>query len=325
MKYIRLILAGLRLAPLAALHAAEPAKPGGPEFPAELVEFGPASAKALLAGTGTNTWDRMVRERGWIMHEDGRWHLWFTGYNPASTPARFLGYATSSDGLNWTRWPGNPLTTEGWVEDMCIIRRDNTYYMFAEGRDDIAHLLTSKDRLHWQEQGDLDIRQTDGQPISAGPRGTPSAWFENDTWWLLYERSDLAVFAATSKDLKTWTNVTDEPVIKCGPEAYDRHAVAVDQVIKHHGRYYAYYHASALPKWGEWSTCIAMSEDLVHWKKYPGNPILQVNPAMPGAGSGTVVHDGMGWRLYTTHPDVRVYFPKQPDKSKQTAPAKSKP
>src|ERR1041384_6763964 len=170
MKYIRLILAGLRLAPLAALHAAEPAKPGGPEFPAELVEFGPASAKALLAGTGTNTWDRMVRERGWIMHEDGRWHLWFTGYNPASTPARFLGYATSSDGLNWTRWPGNPLTTEGWVEDMCIIRRDNTYYMFAEGRDDIAHLLTSKDRLHWQEQGDLDIRQTDGQPISAGCR-----------------------------------------------------------------------------------------------------------------------------------------------------------
>jgi hypothetical protein len=31
---------------------------------------------------------------------------------------------------------------------------------------------------------------------------------------------------------------------------------------------------------------------------------------MPGAGSGTVVHEGEGFRLSTTHPDVRVYLPK---------------
>jgi hypothetical protein len=33
------------------------------------------------------------------------------------------------------------------------------------------------------------------------------------------EREDLAVFAATSKDLKVWTNVTDEPVLARGPGA----------------------------------------------------------------------------------------------------------
>lgn len=282
-----------------------------PEFPPELVEFGPASEKPLLAGTGTNTWDRMMRERGWIMREDGQWHLWYTGYNKERTESKFLGYATSPDGIAWTRWPGNPLTTDGWVEDMCVVKRGDTYYMFAEGRDDIAHLLTSKDRVHWQEQGDLDIRQTNGEPILAGPRGTPTVWIEGDTWWLFYERRDRAVYAATSRDRATWTNVTDEPVIAMGPGQYDQHAVAVDQIIKYRGRYYAYYHASALPKWGEWSTCLAMSEDLVHWKKYPGNPVLPVNPAMPGAGSGMVVDDGNGYRLYTTHPDVRVYFPKQ--------------
>ena len=303
------ICAALLIAAPAMARGAERAKPTGPEFPPELVQFGPASEKALLAGMGDHAWDRMMRERGWIMREDGLWHLWYTGYNDDINKARFLGYATSPDGLNWTRWPGNPLTTDGWVEDMCIIKRGDTYYMFSEGRDDIAHWLTSKDRLHWQEQGDLHIRQTNGRAISAGPRGTPSAWFEKDTWWLLYERGDRAVFAATSKDLKTWTNVTDEPVIKCGPEAYDRHAVAVDQIIKHKGRFYAYYHASALPKWGAWSTCLAMSEDLVHWKKYPGNPVLPANPAMPNAGSGTVVQDGSSFRLYTTHPDVRVHLP----------------
>lgn len=302
------ICGACHLALLVPLGTAKAASPPGTEFPPELVEFGPMSEKPLLAGTGTNTWDAKMRERGWILREDGQWHLWFTGYNDGISKAKFLGYATSPDGINWTRWPGNPLTTDGWVEDMCVVKRGDTYYMFAEGRDDIAHLLTSKDRLHWQEQGDLDIRQPNGQPISAGPRGTPTAWLENDTWWLFYERRDLAVYAATSKDLATWTNVTDEPVIKMGPEPYDQHAVAVDQIIKHKGRYYAYYHASALPNWDAWSTCIAMSTDLVHWKKYPGNPVLPVNPALPGAGSGTVVHDGNGYRLYTTHPDVRVYF-----------------
>ena len=300
------------LASLATLHAANGpvSKPTGPEFPPELVEFGPASERPLLAGTGTNTWDRRIRERGWILREGENWHMWFTGYNDGRSKAKFLGYATSRDGLSWTRWPGNPLTTEGWVEDMCVIKQDGAYYMFAEGRDDIAHLLTSTDRVHWQEQGDLDIRQTNGQPITTGPRGTPSALFENGTWYLFYERNDAAVWLATSKDVKTWNNVQDDSVLGCGPEAYDRYAVAVDQILKHHGRYYAYYHASALPKWSEWTTCVAMSEDLVHWKKYPGNPIVPVNRADPGRSSGMVVHDGKQFHLYTTHPDVRVHFPK---------------
>jgi len=279
-------------------------------FPTELVSFGPPSETPVLAGTGGDTWDRRMRERGWIIREGGMWHLWYTGYNDARSDSKFLGYATSPDGLQWTRWPGNPLTTEGWVEDMTVVKHGGTYYMFAEGRDDIAHLLTSTDRVTWKEEGNLDIRQLNGKPIAAGPRGTPTVWIEGDTWWLFYEREDLAVFAATSKDLKVWTNATDEPVLARGPEPYDRYAVAMDQIVKYQGRYYAYYHASALKDWAEWSTCLAVSDDLRRWTKYPGNPVLPVNRTMKGASSGMVVHDGTRFRLYTTHPDVRVYFPR---------------
>ena len=122
-----------------------------------------------------------------------------------------LGHATSPDGTHWTRDPHNPIFTGSWVEDMCVVKQDGTYQMFAEGKNDIAHRLTSPDGVHWTEQGSLDIRKTNGTPISPGPYGTPTAWFENGTWYLFYERGDQGVWLATSRDLKTWTNIKDDP------------------------------------------------------------------------------------------------------------------
>lgn len=278
-----------------------------PEFPAELVNFTPYSANPVFAGTGTNTWDNHIRERGYILHEGSTYHLWYTGYKTKpNDETKYLGYATSPDGLTWTRYPENPIHTKIWVEDMCVIKVGGTYYMVAESRDDIAHLLTSPDRIHWQDQGAIDIRYTDGKPLSKGPYGTPTIWKEGKTWYLFYERNDEAVWLATSRDLKTWTNIQDQPVLDKGPDNYDGHAVAMNQIIRYKGRYYAYYHASAFKDWREWSMNVAVSTDLIHWKKYPGNPIMGNN-----VSSGILVNDGKQYRLYTMHPDVRVYFPKR--------------
>lgn len=178
--------------------------------------------------------------------------------------------------------------------------------MFAESKDDIAHLLTSTDRIRWKDQGAIDIRLKNGSPISKGPYGTPTVWKEKGTWYLFYERNDAAVWLATSKDLKTWTNVQDEPVLNAGPEKYDAFAVAFNKIIQYKGLYYAYYHASAFKDWREWTMNVAVSKDLVHWSKYEGNPI-----AGNDSSSGFPVFDGKQWRFYTMHPDVRVYFPEK--------------
>ena len=56
----------------------------------------------------------------------------------------------------------------------------------------------------------------------------------------------------------------------------DRHAVALNQVIRYRGRYYGVYHANADPEWkGPWTTCLAVSDDLVRWTKYPANPVIR--------------------------------------------------
>jgi hypothetical protein len=269
-----------------------------------LIDFTSYAENPVFAGTDANTWDQHIRERGYILREENTYHLWYTGYQGGGEEVKHLGYATSPDGFTWTRYPDNPIFTESWVEDMMVVKHDDTYHMFAEGKNDIAHRLTSPDRIHWEDHGSLDIRTVNGEPLTPGPYGTPTVWIEEETWYLFYERNDLGIWVATSKDLAVWTNLQDDPVLKMGPEEYDQYGVAMNQVVKHDGLYYAYYHGTPFEDWSLWSTNLATSEDLIHWKKYEQNPIMGDNKS-----SGLLVHDGEQYRLYTMHPEVCVHYP----------------
>ena len=279
----------------------------GVKFARSMVEFSPFDANPVFHGTGTNTWDKHIRERGFILAEDGIYKMWYTGYTEESEP-KYLGYATSTDGINWIRYSDGPIFDEKWTEDMFIIKDGGMYYMYAEGTFDIAHLLTSTDGVNWQEQGDLVIRNIGGEPIPA-PYGTPVVWIEDGKWYLFYERNDLGIWLATSEDKITWTNVQDEPVIEMGPELYDEGAVAANQVIQHDGQYYLYYHGSSNPDWADpnanalWTSNVAVSTDLVNWVKYPENPIVEGDHSSP-----IFVLDGEHNRLYTMHDKVWLYF-----------------
>ena len=272
-------------------------------FPPELVNFTPYESNPVFEAAGPGHWDACIRERGWILFEDNAYHLWYTGYESEEGAMKKLGYASSTDGIHWQRHPDNPIYGDAWTEDVMVLKVADTYYMFAEGVNDETHLLTSSDRIHWKDQGRITINRVNGEPISPGPYGTPSAWFENAVWYLFYERNDEAIWLATSTDLKTWTNIQDAPVLERGPEDYDKEMIALDQVIKHEGTYYAYYHG-LVPhtRPDEWTSAVAASTDLVHWEKYPGNPILRGDKSSP-----VLVSNGEGDRLYAMHPAVSLY------------------
>lgn len=274
--------------------------------PDELTSWVPYEENPVFTGTGDDTWDRNIRERGYILKEDDGYHMWYTGYRGnTNDPVMTLGYATSEDGIRWKRYSGNPVYDKNWVEDMMVVKHGGVYYMFAEGRDDIAHLMTSPDKVNWTDHGSLVIRQTSGEPLTAGPYGTPTVFIESNVWHLFYERNDEGIWLATSKDGRTWTNVQDEPVITKGPELYDKFGVAVNQVIRYGDRYYAIYHGTPTEDWSVWNTDVALSNDLVHWEKFQGNPILEENKS-----SGILVNDGKQFRLYTMHDQVNLHFPK---------------
>lgn len=301
------------------------------DFPPELVKFKQHGDKPVFTAAGPGTWEVKIRERGWIHLDptaDGtdaakpKYRMWYTGYDGTREGIKRLGYATSADGIAWSRHKDNPLLDQLWVEDVMVVSPVEQaarllpapkqashllyeWHMFAEGRDDQAQLLTSRDGVKWQRAGQLDVRKSNGQPIEPGPYGTPTAWLENGLWHLFYERHDAGVWLATSRDLKVWTNVSDEPLLRPGQGIHDRDLIAMNQIVKHKGRYYTYYHGSAKGETPSlWSTCIAVSDDLRSWKKYDGNPLL---PRDLNRSSGIVIRDGERFRLYTMHSEVWLH------------------
>jgi predicted GH43/DUF377 family glycosyl hydrolase len=271
-------------------------------FPDELVKFTPYPKNPVFVTGGKGAWDELMRERCWIMRDGNQYRMWYTGYMPGGVMR--LGHAVSPDGINWQRDSRYPQYGAHWVEDVQVVKQDGFYYLFAEGLNDIAHLFVSGNGISWRREGALDIRNTRGKPISDGPRGTPVGLSKGGQWYLFYERYDKGIWLAASSDMKIWTNLSDDPVLLPGPEAYDDNLIAANQVIEHGGIYYLYYHGKG-HKSKAWSVNIAASKNLLEWQKYVGNPLL---PAELNLSSGFVVSDGDGFRLYTTHRQVDLFI-----------------
>lgn len=273
------------------------------DFPRELVEFVPHEGNPVFTAQGPGHWDAKIRERGWILRDGDLWRLWFTGYDGSRSGPKMLGYATSTDGIRWQRHEKNPVYKDHWVEDVMVVRDGDLFHLFAEGEGDRSERLTSPDGVQWTWKGFLDVRKVDGSPIDPGPYGTPTVLTERGVWHLFYERRDLGVWLATSTDLAVWTNVSDEPVMRPGPAAYDGALIAFDQVIRHNDRYYAYYHGRGADSL-KWCSCIAGSDNLREWTKYSMNPLL---PLEQNKSSPVLVHDGQRFRLYTMHDRVDLH------------------
>ncbi len=253
-------------------------------------------------------WDAAIRERGWILKEGDMYRMWYTGYDGTREGVKHLGLATSPDGVTWTRSAENPIFDERWVEDMQVIKHDGRYLMFAETAKGHSQLLTSDDGVNWIWNSDLDIRDTNGEAVTDRPCGTPTAYLEDGTWYLFYEKWDQGVWLATSSDLTKFTNVQDDPVLTLGPHDDDKLMIALNQIVKQGDTYYAFYHGTGTPtKPREWCTCMATSSNLIHWTKSSANPLF---PASENESSGILVNDGHEWRLYTMHDQVKLHRPK---------------
>ena len=205
-----------------------------------------------------------------------------------------LGYATSDDGVRWTKYAGNPIFRDRWTEDPCVVKHDDTYYMYAEDETadrTVIHLLTSRDRVNWKSQGTV-LPRREGVAWEARAVGTPVVWRESEKKWsMLYDAWPPGLTAiATSEDGKHWSRSDQNQLLTTAVDKqWKTQSIVPDSIIRVDGTYHLFYHASDRA----FHTGHASSADLRQWTADKGNPILQDKSAV-------VLDAGDAYFMYTS-------------------------
>lgn len=170
---------------------------------------------------------------GPVVYRDGVFHMWYSK-SLADTIDAHIGYATSPDGIQWTKYVDNPVLVTGpegsWDELHCffptVLIRDNVFHMWYLGRAGgsdsnerkIGH-ATSSDGIHWEKDPQNPV-------LDRGPEGSPDAYYilalsasHDDSLFHLWYGANNGVddfyytCHATSEDGSVWSKDPENPVL----------------------------------------------------------------------------------------------------------------
>ena len=107
-------------------------------------------SQVLQVGNST-AWDGGFIEGPSVLKDGSIYKMWYTGYDLTNGKVN-TGYATSSDGIVWTKYSGNPVLhigSVGWdtykIQDPQVVKIGNIYHMWYGG--------DSQDSIYGQETG----------------------------------------------------------------------------------------------------------------------------------------------------------------------------
>jgi predicted GH43/DUF377 family glycosyl hydrolase len=201
----------------------------------------------------------------------------------------------------WTEEPaGEPVIDRGpagaWdhyaVDNPFVFVEDGVFTCFYEGQDkpfpqgghERAGLATSRDGLHWEKWK--------GNPVlDVGPAGAwdsrvaklPVVSRHGDTYYLFYSGRDSQnkrdtenknIGVATSKDLRTWTKYSGNPVLSGRPDAWDRQLSTYPAAVVQRGAKYHLLYRGMQSYYKKQACGIAVSDDLLHWARASDGPVI---------------------------------------------------
>ncbi|MHA2136240.1 MAG: Kelch repeat-containing protein, partial [Candidatus Thorarchaeota archaeon] len=136
------------------------------------IDWTRVSSTPVLDLGGPNEWDSRATWKVYVMFEDGRYRMWYTGHDGINCKSS-IGYAESANGVNWTRSPSNPILgpqTNSWegvgIEVSHVEKIGDQYIMWYNRHcpPEAVGVAVSPDGLNWTkyptnpvlEKGDSD-------------------------------------------------------------------------------------------------------------------------------------------------------------------------
>ena len=197
------------------------------------------------------TWDAYTIEAPMVIRQNGQYKMWYNSYLSPTSPG-YLGYATSSDGIHWTKYSGNPVMGPGksaWEAGgpaSCdVIPFPGGYKLWYTGLD--ATFLKGNIGYATSADGIVWVRDTVSNPVlKSGASGqwddglvaTPQVLQFGNTCLMYYtgfrtSTSPRAAGVATSNDTgKTWTRYSGNPVLVPSGTGWDGTWIEVGTVLQ---------------------------------------------------------------------------------------------
>lgn len=157
-----------------------------------------------------------------VLYHESSFHMWYIGAN--SNGIESIGYATSPDGIHWTKYEGNPIDTYSRMDPGGVLFKDNLFHMwygyYTDGTYKIGKAI-SEDGISWTKN--------EGNPIiNPGPSGSwdhprvqaHSVIYDGQKFHLWYSGGGFNTWQegyAFSADGINWTKYKDNPVLTKGP------------------------------------------------------------------------------------------------------------
>ena len=198
-------------------------------------------------------WDSKDVQYPWVLYEDGVYKMWYTRDGIAGTAGanQQIGYATSPDGINWTKYSGNPVLSPSpglWdgfqVNGGRVVHVGSSYVMYYEGEQSQSSsyaigVATSKDGVHWTKTGKATIQSHGWDKFQV----IGGVAYLNGSYVALYAGGNgtttNSIGIASSVDGVNWTPFTSNPIITpAGPKSWDSFLVESPMLLVVGDHYY---------------------------------------------------------------------------------------
>jgi len=279
-------------------------------------EWSKHEANPVLTSRESGVWD-LEMGSPCVLFDGVEYKMWYTGADGVYSS---IGYATSTDGVTWTKYHGNPVFTatgSGWeslyVGTPEVMIEDGEYKMWYGGCGESLHSIigyaTSKDGINW-------ARHADNPVLDLGKSG---AWdcmsvrqsdvlFNGSAYKMWYTGKDSAktyrIGYATSRDGITWIKHSGNPVLDVGKYGeWDCQSVRTPDVLFDGIEYKMWYNGNNK----NYRIGYATSPDGIVWTKHYDAPVLDLGPGASWddrqVGSPAVLLNNGEYRMWYTGSD----------------------